>query len=92
MLATEGRIIPNDVIEISKDLQTCNTLRTSVPVPRMADAQLWEALVPTDVIFGAQPTDFLEYRFENIPVTVLERRARVFAKRMLVPRQERSAW
>jgi lipid II:glycine glycyltransferase (peptidoglycan interpeptide bridge formation enzyme) len=33
--------------------------------------------------FGAQPTTFLEYRFENIPVTVLDRRARVFAKRML---------
>src|ERR671917_585521 len=33
--------------------------------------------------FGAQPTNFLEYRFENIPVTVLERRARVFAKRVL---------
>jgi lipid II:glycine glycyltransferase (peptidoglycan interpeptide bridge formation enzyme) len=33
--------------------------------------------------FGAQPTNFLEYRFEKIPVTALERGTRVFAKRML---------
>jgi lipid II:glycine glycyltransferase (peptidoglycan interpeptide bridge formation enzyme) len=42
--------------------------------------------------FGAQPVTFLEYRFENIPVTVLDRRARVFAKRMLrMPKAEISS-
>lgn len=33
--------------------------------------------------FGAEPTNFLEYQFERIPVTTLERRARLLARRML---------
>lgn len=33
--------------------------------------------------FGAQPRNFLEYRFEKGPVTALERRARGFARRIL---------
>lgn len=68
LLATEGRIIPNDVIHIIKDLQACNALRTSIPVPRMADAQLWEALVPEDVIRESRKTHVLDLSggFENV--------------------------
>lgn len=68
LLATEGRIISNDVIQIIKDLQACNALRTSIPVPRMADAQLWEALVPEDVIRESRTTHVLDLSggFENV--------------------------
>ncbi|MDQ5852787.1 MAG: GNAT family N-acetyltransferase [Chloroflexota bacterium] len=68
LLATEGRIIANDVIQIIKDLQACNALRTSVPVPRMADGQLWEALVPADVIRDSRKTHMLDLSggFDNV--------------------------
>ncbi|HEV7830606.1 MAG TPA: GNAT family N-acetyltransferase [Pseudonocardiaceae bacterium] len=68
LLATEGRITSNDVIQIIKDLQAYNGLRTSVPVPRMADAQLWEALVPPDVIRESRTTHVLDLSggFENV--------------------------
>lgn len=68
LLATEGRIISDDVTQIIKDLQAYNGLRTSVPVPRMADAQLWETLVPSDVIREPRTTHVLDLSggFENV--------------------------
>ncbi len=68
LLATEGRIIPHDIIELTKDLQTCNALRTSVPAPRMADTQLWEAIVPADVVRETRTTHMLDLSgsFENV--------------------------
>lgn len=68
LLATEGVIVANDVIQIIKDLQACNALRTSVPVPRMTDAQLWETLVPADVIRESRKTHVLDLSggFENV--------------------------
>lgn len=68
LLATKGRIISNDVIRIIKDLQACNALRTSVSVPRMADAELWEALVPADVIRESRTTHMLDLSggFDNV--------------------------
>jgi lipid II:glycine glycyltransferase (peptidoglycan interpeptide bridge formation enzyme) len=68
LLASEGRIVSNDVMQIIKDLQAYNGLRTSVPVPRMADAQLWEALVPSDVIRESRTTHVLDLSggFDNV--------------------------
>lgn len=68
LLATEGRVTSDDVIHIIKDVQACNGLRTSVPVPRMADVQLWEALVPSDVIRESRTTHVLDLSsgFENV--------------------------
>jgi lipid II:glycine glycyltransferase (peptidoglycan interpeptide bridge formation enzyme) len=68
LLATEGRIVPDDVIEVMRDLQAYNALRTSVPVPRMADAQLWEEIVPTDVIRESRTTHVLDLfgGFDNV--------------------------
>lgn len=68
LLAAEGRITSDDVIHIIKDVRACNGLRTSVPVPRMADARLWEALVPSDVIRESRTTHVLDLSggFENV--------------------------
>ena len=68
LLATEGRITSDDVIHIIKDVQAYSGLRTSLPVPRMADVQLWEALVPSDVIRESRTTHVLDLSggFENV--------------------------